>query len=531
MIEVETPDGGVAEFPDGTAPDIIKAALRKKFPAPQTVADGKGDRERSMGSTLADAGMSAAQGIGNGLQGLMGGIGDAQELVGGAASWGAGKLGAGPEMQGMVGEVARRLPTFGARMPTTQEIGQVVNPVVGSYSPETTAGRYAKTVGEFAPAALAGPGGAVRKTAMAVIPGVATSLVGDLTKQNPMAKAGAGIVTGVLTAGRGGAAGTKSLLGEVGNVEKKYAEVKGAADQAYGALRSAGVKYDANVVDQVIADVSGMRLNDKLSPKAVGLREELAKFQGKGMDYQDLDELERISTGILRDKIDNTDKKFVGDILDKIKGIRQGGAIATNGSVPADEVNSLIGTAKDFGRRKILADNITEMKRRLPGYLAGDESAFRNQFGSYLKSPAAKSLAPAEKQAFGAVVRREGPLNVAHNLGSRMGQIAGGSTGAGVGALLGSSLGPVGTIVGGLAGAGVSMGVQSLFRKVMEVATEKGVDNALKTVLAGRSAQEKAAVLDLLAKNQARVGGLLSADAAIQSNMPPQSAGLLGVPR
>lgn len=31
MIQVDTPDGGVAEFPDGTSPDVMRSALRKKF--------------------------------------------------------------------------------------------------------------------------------------------------------------------------------------------------------------------------------------------------------------------------------------------------------------------------------------------------------------------------------------------------------------------------------------------------------------------------------------------------------------------
>jgi len=34
MIEVELPDGSIAEFPDGTAPDVIKGALQKRFGAP-----------------------------------------------------------------------------------------------------------------------------------------------------------------------------------------------------------------------------------------------------------------------------------------------------------------------------------------------------------------------------------------------------------------------------------------------------------------------------------------------------------------
>jgi len=34
MIEIELPDGTIAEFPDGTSPDVIKGALQKRFGAP-----------------------------------------------------------------------------------------------------------------------------------------------------------------------------------------------------------------------------------------------------------------------------------------------------------------------------------------------------------------------------------------------------------------------------------------------------------------------------------------------------------------
>lgn len=39
MIEVELPDGSIAEFPDGTSPDVIKGALRRRFAPPPKAAD------------------------------------------------------------------------------------------------------------------------------------------------------------------------------------------------------------------------------------------------------------------------------------------------------------------------------------------------------------------------------------------------------------------------------------------------------------------------------------------------------------
>jgi len=34
-MEVELPDGSIAEFPDNTPPEAIKAALQKRFPPKQ----------------------------------------------------------------------------------------------------------------------------------------------------------------------------------------------------------------------------------------------------------------------------------------------------------------------------------------------------------------------------------------------------------------------------------------------------------------------------------------------------------------
>ncbi len=68
------------------------------------------------------------------------------------------------------------------------------------YKPQTTAGKYAETVGEFVPAALAGPGGIVRKLAIgAAVPGIASEAAGQATAgtpAEPYARAGAAIAAG-----------------------------------------------------------------------------------------------------------------------------------------------------------------------------------------------------------------------------------------------------------------------------------------------------------------------------------------------
>lgn len=463
--------------------------------ARQTVnTEGKGDLERTWGQTLGDVALSGAQGFQSGFQSLLGLPGDAQQLLGSGASWGAGKLGFSPEVQ--EGAKTLGLP----QLPTTPDVNKAFESIIGpKYQPQTSAGEYARTIGEFAPAAMAGPGGIVRKGAMAVIPGAAVEATDDITDGNPYAKAAVGIATGVLTAGRGNA-GTKQMLKDVGKSDKAYVKLERDVNNAYQQLRAAGIKYDTNAVDAAIADVSRLRINPNLAPKAAGLREEFARFAGKGMDFQDLDEMERIATGIMRSATDATDRMFTAQILGKIKDIRERGAFITNGTVPANEVNALVKQAKELARRRIVARDVNKMKDKSEWYLSGPESGLRNQFKSYGQKNM-QNLSQAERAAFNTVVAREGVLNPLHNMGSRLNQIVLGGAGTVAGF-------PVETLVGIIG--------SSLARRFMEAYTKKGVDNALKTVLAGRSAQERAAIRDAVSKWEARTRAALAADTALR---------------
>jgi hypothetical protein len=113
-------------------------------------------------------------------------------------------------------------------IPTSRSITKAVEEnVTGEfYKPQTTAGEYARTVGEFIPGALAGPGGMVRNTlAFGVVPGLASEAAGQATKGTavePYARAGAALVTG-------GVAGVASAPG---NVAGSVSRAAGGVDRA-----------------------------------------------------------------------------------------------------------------------------------------------------------------------------------------------------------------------------------------------------------------------------------------------------------
>jgi hypothetical protein len=178
------------------------------------------------------------------------------------------------------------------------------------------------------------------------------------------------------------------------------------------------------------------------------------------------------------------------------------GKVTSLSGVPRDQVGPMVSKARDLARREIIGRNINRMKDKAEWYVSGPESGLRNQFASYAKKNDT-NLTQAEESAFKKVVTREGMLNPLHNAGSRIGQMAIGGT----------TFGATGSITASIA----SVIGSNLARKFMEVYTMKGVNDAMKTVLAGKTAQQKAAVLDAIEKEQARLQVLLATDSGRRS--------------
>jgi hypothetical protein len=151
-------------------------------------------------SRAADFAKSTGVGVGKGLIGLGGLGGDVRELI----TKGAGALGVSPET---TKKAIAGAPIFGPALavaPTSADIRGTVEGVTGEfYKPQYQTGEYGQTIGEFLPAALAGPGGVARKVAMqAALPGAASEGAGQLAQTyapatEPYVRAGAGIATGV----------------------------------------------------------------------------------------------------------------------------------------------------------------------------------------------------------------------------------------------------------------------------------------------------------------------------------------------
>ena len=143
---------------------------------------------------------SGATGLEKAAISNLGATGDLRELAAHGADWIADKISPptpqdlitrGEGMPQRAGEVfkagLRHMPGMAGAMfslPTSRETRQIVEDKTGPlYEPKTVAGEYAQTAGEFAPGALAGPGGVGRRLLTQVaLPAISSETAGQLTK-------------------------------------------------------------------------------------------------------------------------------------------------------------------------------------------------------------------------------------------------------------------------------------------------------------------------------------------------------------
>jgi hypothetical protein len=217
MIEVEVGDT-IVEFPDNTPRDVMQAALQKQF----------SKQPDSVGAQALDVAKSAGVGVGKGVIGIGGMMGDLSDLgaagIEKATNFTTDMLGLPRNQTG------DRSQSVLNNIPTSRSITKAVQDnVTGEfYKPQTRAGEYAQTAGEFVPGAMMGPGGAVRNALMfGVAPGVAGEAAGSLpgvkgTQLEPWVRGGTALATG----GAGG------MVTAQGNVAGTVSRAAGGADRA-----------------------------------------------------------------------------------------------------------------------------------------------------------------------------------------------------------------------------------------------------------------------------------------------------------
>lgn len=163
-IEIQAPDGSIVRFPDGTSDDTITNVMRQNFGGPE---------EPGALDTARDVAKSAGVGLAQGAVGLMTLPGNLEQL----GRMGINAVGSLAGADGNVVDPESFLPNYGGVK------AGIERKFTGKfYEPQTTAGEYARTLGEFAPLAIGGPGGLVARGARVAVPAAASETAGQLTE-------------------------------------------------------------------------------------------------------------------------------------------------------------------------------------------------------------------------------------------------------------------------------------------------------------------------------------------------------------
>jgi hypothetical protein len=186
-ITVQAPNGASVQFPEGTDSATINKVMTENFGGADPVAD---------------VGKSLLSGAASGATQLAGMVPDIAGLMKGAAN----KYLFDPLLNATIGPPSKTLspgqqPVDINRLAGSANIKRGVESVTGEfYKPQTTAGKYAETVGEFLPGSVLAPGSIPAKIASGVGAGLTSEGAGQVTAgtgYEPYARIGGALAGGI----------------------------------------------------------------------------------------------------------------------------------------------------------------------------------------------------------------------------------------------------------------------------------------------------------------------------------------------
>ncbi len=412
--------------------------------------------------------MSALSGLRSGTESMAGMFGDVGETQRAIAEAGASYFGLSPETTSKVGTVARYAVPFPGISRSTQEIREnLTNPALGEASvPRGVPGEYARTIGEFAPAALLGPGGAGRKLALATVPALASETAGQITKDSwaePYARFGGAMLGGY-------AAGRNYGRNPVSSAAKRAPspeDLSRQTDSMYDYLRDKNIRYDADEFSRL-----GPRIHRKLykkgyrpssAPEAFGLADDITRDAAKGIspDFPDMESLRSMTGKKARTMLDATSAGAMGKARNELTDFINSTPFVSGKRISSAELKSASGEARRLAMLNIKQKTLAEVLENAPNYVAGEEAGIRNGILRLLRSNFGKKLfTKAEQDALREVAKGNKAIQTLSRFGFDIGKIHGNAT-------FMPTLGAIGAYQAGGAVPAAALGISGTIAKFM----------------------------------------------------------------
>lgn len=484
-----------------------------------------------------DAARSAASGVRQGIETGIGGFGDVGGYQNSIAQWAAGKMGASPETQATVGNVAGHLNPF-FMAPNTADLQASTNAVIGKpYEPKTVPGEYASTIGQFAPMAVLPNGEAslpMRLLTQSVIPGMSSEAAGQATKGTalePYARMAGAVAGGVAGNSLAKPASQTAALPTAAEIKTSagYSDLKAP-------MKAATITKDTynSIVSDLWNEANDFGLTTQLKGEVQGTLKDFAvraKTTGTPSLY-DLEVLRRSLRNIGGNPLDKSaqalSSKLIANLDNNVENLSAASIAATGetGKPVLDVLKEARGTYK-IGVKSQLIENAIENAKNAA---SGNENGLRIEFRKLLKPGMVENFTDGERKMIEQVARGNLKSNALRWFGSFgiptdsgrnfLGSVIGGSVGSTIG---GMAAGPAGMLVGGplLAGAG------TLAKMASNAATQNSaalVEELVKAGPAGNQLLAEAMKQASEAGKQALMRAALQAKTAAQVPMSQSRA-------
>jgi hypothetical protein len=451
----------------------------------------KTDRLPFGGSVVEDMARSAATGVRQGTERMFGTVGDLGSIADRVVDWAGQKFG-NSEQGKQVAKAIMHSGPVGAILsvaPKTSDIHAATTAAIGdNYEPKTTEGKYARTVGEFAPGAVAGPGGIVRKAAMTVIPGVASEAAGQMsegTEYEPYARLAGALLGGAASAGR-----APSAVKVAAEAAPTTQALKTEADQLYGTLRQAGIQYDPNAFAMALHSTTDKLLKagyrPSVAPQAFGYLDDLAKSIGHSPDFDDINGLVQVIGQEARAAARSPDgagrAAALNMVRDGLMTFEERAPLTSKVPMPQAQMNQVRAAARQTALQRIKGRTLDGIMQDAEAYSAGQEAGVRNGINNLLRSERGKQMFNAEeRKALLEVANGRKGLRTLSRFGLDLRSISGNAT------LVPTMGATLATMSGGGIPAGAALiGAGTLAKELSPYLTSKAFERASAAVRSGK---------------------------------------------
>jgi hypothetical protein len=361
MIEVELPDGSIAEFPNGTGKEAIQSALQKKFGAPKAgnpVPDEKSKRDDYY-----------SKGIYAGAYNPLGPIAKTVDAFASGAQraplfgWDDEAQAAVATGGGLLGDYEKSRSGFDARKQAIREQNPVSSAVGELAGGLATGGKLAQAgvtmAGRSLPLVGRAGGAAIEGAGYGALVGAGEAKPGDR-----LSGAALGGTVGALTGAAASKAGDMLATRFAKSASQAAApttdDIAAASNALYRQADQAGITLKPQTTDRLVANmkIAAGNLNDNLRPRTAGVVQDLADLQNKPLTLQQFDEL-RQSIGLAMKNADAQDVRT----LQRMKTIVDSFADNANASDVTGNVQGfdLIKQARDLWAKKSKTELVEEM--------------------------------------------------------------------------------------------------------------------------------------------------------------------------